>query len=466
MDAARIDQAHSKTQTPQTARARSETRYLIRGAVPLQGEVTISGAKNAIGKQLVASLLTDEPCVFSNVPRITEIDAILDMLGDIGTEHEWLDQSTLKVQTREIRSTQISQKYSGFNRIPILLLGPLLHRAGEVSVPVVGGCPIGPRPVDYHLNALEAMGAEIRKDPDGFTGVAKQLHGTTIKLAYPSVGATENSVVTATLAKGQTTILNAAIEPEIVDTILMLQKMGALITIGSDRTIHIEGVDRLHGANHSPITDRIEVASFAAAAVATDGRITVRRAQQQHMIPFLNMLRKVGGEFDVNDDEITFYRSQKKLTACHIETNVHPGFVTDWQQPFVVLLTQCEGLSVIHETVYENRFGYTDALREMGAQIDLTDACLGNTPCRFRANGHRHSCVVRGVTRLRGAPIVIPDLRAGFAYIIAALVASGTSEVTGIPYLERGYSDVPGKLKSIGADIDVIQTPQAIPKLH
>lgn len=425
--------------------------------MPLHGEVTVSGAKNAIGKQLVASLLTDEPCVFSNVPRITEIDAILDMLSDVGTEHQWLDQSTLRVQTPEIRSTRISQKYSGFNRIPILLLGPLLHRAGQVSVPIVGGCKIGPRPVDYHLHALKSMGAEIHKDASGFTGIAKRLHGSTITLAYPSVGATENAVVTATLAQGETTILNAAIEPEIVDTILLLQKMGALITIGSDRAIHVEGVERLHGANHSPITDRIEVASFAAAAVATDGRVTVRRAQQQHMIPFLNMLRKAGGEFEVNDEGITFYRSRKKLSACHIETNVHPGFVTDWQQPFVVLLTQCEGLSVIHETVYENRFGYTDALRKMGAQIDLTDACLGSTPCRFRSNGHRHSCVVRGVSDLVGAPIEIPDLRAGFAYIIAALVASGTSEVTGISYLERGYSDVPGKLRSIGANLEVFQ---------
>jgi UDP-N-acetylglucosamine 1-carboxyvinyltransferase len=466
MDASRIDNAHSPVQSPRTSPSADETKYVIRGAVPLHGEVTISGAKNAIGKQLVASLLTDEPCVFSNVPRITEIDAILDMLSDVGTEHEWLTESTLRVQTSEIRSTRISQKYSGFNRIPILLLGPLLHRAGEVSVPVVGGCPIGPRPVDFHLDALKAMGAEIVKDQDGFTGFAKQLNGSTIKLDYPSVGATENAVITATLAKGQTTILNAAIEPEVVDTILMLQKMGALITIGSDRAIHIEGVDRLHGANHSPITDRIEVASFAAAAVATGGRVTVKRAQQQHMIPFLNMLRKAGGEFDVNEEGITFYRSHKKLTACHVETNVHPGFVTDWQQPFVVLLTQCDGLSVVHETVYENRFGYTDALQEMGAQIDLTDACLGNTPCRFRANGHRHSCAIRGATELFGAPIEIPDLRAGFAYIIAALVASGTSEVTGISYLERGYSDVPGKLESIGANIDVIKASRSIPEVR
>ena len=466
MDGSRLENAHQSVAAPHCSLSADETRYVIRGAKPLHGDVKISGAKNAIGKQLVASLLTEEPCVFTNVPRITEIDAILDMLSDIGTEHEWLSESTLQVQTPEIRSTRISQKYSGFNRIPILLLGPLLHRAGEVNVPIVGGCPIGPRPVDYHLNALQAMGADICRDSDGFRGVAKQLIGSVIKLDYPSVGATENAVITATLARGETTILNAAIEPEVVDTILMLQKMGALITIGSDRVIHIEGVERLHGANHAPITDRIEVASFAAAAVATDGRVTVRGAQQQHMIPFLNMLRKAGGEFDIDEDGITFYRSTKKLQACHVETNVHPGFVTDWQQPFVVLLTQCEGLSVVHETVYENRFGYTDALLKMGAQIDLTDACLGSTPCRFKSNGHRHSCVVRGATNLVGASIMIPDLRAGFAYIIAALVAAGQSEVTGIPYLERGYSDVPGKLQSIGADIEVIQTARPVAKVR
>ncbi|MBM81186.1 MAG: UDP-N-acetylglucosamine 1-carboxyvinyltransferase [Planctomycetaceae bacterium] len=459
MDGARrIDPAHH-LKLPRS----QETRYIIKGAEPLHGEVRVAGAKNAIGKQLVASLLTSEPCVFSNVPRITEIDAILDMLSDIGTQFEWLDETTLRVETPEIQSTEVSQRYSGFNRIPILMLGPLLHRTGSVSVPVVGGCNIGPRPIDFHTSALAAMGTDLQKTPSGYRATATKLEGATIRLPYSSVGATENAIMTATLASGHTQIVNAAIEPEIVDTILFLQKMGALITIGPDRTIHVEGVDRLHGATHHSITDRIEVASFASAAIATDGKITVRGAQQQQMLSFLNALRRVGGEFQVVEDGITFYRAKRDLSAWHIETEVHPGFVTDWQQPFVVLLTQCEGLSVVHETVYENRFGYIQALQRMGAHIDLTDACLGSVPCRFRSNGHQHSCVVKGPTKLHGVPIEIPDLRAGFAYIIAALVASGTTEVTGIQYLSRGYADVPEKLAAIGASIQVVDA-AAIPQ--
>jgi len=199
------------------------------------------------------------------------------------------------------------------------------------------------------------------------------------------------------------------------------------------------------------------VASFAAAAVATDGRIKVKDAQQSHMITYLNILRKVGGGFEVEDDGITFFRAQKELLPAHIETDVHPGFMTDWQQPFVVLLTQANGVSVIHETVYENRFGYTKTLSDMGADITLSSACLGSKPCRFTNHDYMHSCIVQGPTLLQSAAIEIPDLRAGFAYLIAALCAVGTSEITGIGYVERGYSQVPERLRSIGAHIEVVE---------
>jgi UDP-N-acetylglucosamine 1-carboxyvinyltransferase len=436
-------------------------RYVIEGGRKLGGTVAVQSAKNAIGKQLIASLLTDEPCTFYNVPRITEIDAILDMLGDTGTHHEWLDSSTLVVQTPSIAKTTVSQKYSGFNRSPILMLGPLLQRAGESTVPFIGGCQIGPRPVDFHINALEAMGANIETTEEGYvartTSASGRLHGTTINLPYPSVGATENVLTTATLAEGTTVISNAAIEPEVVDTILFLQKMGAHIHIDTDRRIIVEGVSTLHGASHSSIPDRIEAASYAAAAVATDGRITVRNARQVDMISFLNALRRVGGGFEVDSDGITFFRTGIGLRPVHLETDVHPGFMTDWQQPFVVLLTQASGVSVVHETVYENRFGYTDTLRVMGADIDLTSACLGSKPCRFTNKDHMHSAIVRGVTKLRGACVEIPDLRAGFAYVIAALVADGASEISGLRYIERGYAGLSEKLEAIGAAIDVIE---------
>ncbi len=430
--------------------------YRIIGGRQLQGTVSVAGAKNAIGKQLVASILTDEPCILSNVPRITEISTILEMLENVGTTHEWLNESTLRVQTAYIASTVVNQKYSGFNRIPILLLSPLLHRAGEVTVPTVGGCKIGPRPVDFHINALEAMGATIIVEDERYRATTRELHGTTIRLPYPSVGATENIIIAAALARGTTVIENAAVEPEVIDTILFLQKMGALIQVDVDRRVIIEGVPKLHGVGHRAMTDRIEVASFAAAALATDGCITVRNAQQEHMISFLNTLRKAGGDYTVDEQGITFFRRERTLRGTHIETDVHPGFMTDWQQPFVVLLTQAHGVSVVHETVYENRFGYTQALCQMGADIDLSTACLGSKPCRFLNRDHLHSCIVRGPTKLHGANITIPDLRAGFAYLIAALVAEGVTELRGIRYIERGYADVPEKLRAIGAAVEVL----------
>src|SRR5436190_4711481 len=432
-----------------------EKIYRIEGGCPLNGEVRVGGAKNAIGKQLVASLLTEEPCTFTNVPRITEIEAILNMLGEVGTVAEWKDEQTLLVQTPRITSTTVGTRYSGYNRIPILLLAPLLHRAREVRVPVVGGCRIGARPVDFHISALEAMGAEIEYGAESYLAKSSGLQGQTVHLPYPSVGATENILIAASLAKGTTVVQNAAVEPEIIDTILLLQKMGALIRVDVDRRIIIEGVTRLRGATHHTLTDRIEVASFAAATVACGGRSKVWHAQQEHIIAFLNELRKVGGGFEVERDAITFFRQAERLRATHVETDVHPGFVTDFQQPFVVLLTQSEGVSVIHETVYENRFGYTRTLQDMGASIDLASACLGSKPCRFAHHDHLHSCIVRGPMPLKARAIEIPDLRAGFAYLIAAMVADGISEVSGIRYVERGYAAVPEKLRALGVNIEV-----------
>ncbi len=437
----------------------SEKVYSIEGGRPIHGAVAIGGAKNAITKQLVASILTDRPCVFTNVPRISEIEVLLDMLSEVGSKFEWDGPNTLRIETPTIINASVSQKHSGVNRIPILLLAPLLHRAGEVTVPVVGGCRIGARPVNFHIDALCAMGAEIDYGAERYIARCSRLKGKTIHLPYPSVGATENIIIAGVLAQGTTVITNAAVEPEIIDTILFLQKMGALIQVDVDRRIIIEGVSRLEGATHHTITDRIEAAAFAAAAVACDGRIKVLNAQQEQMITFLNEIRKVGGGFSVEGDGILFFRHQPHLTATHIETDVHPGFMTDWQQPFVVLLTQASGVSVIHETVYEDRFGYTRILARMGANIDVARACLGRKPCRFADQDHNHSCIVKGPSPLAGRDMVIPDLRAGFANIIAALVADGVSNIRGIGYIERGYAQVAEKLASIGAAIEVREVP-------
>ncbi|MET8822535.1 UDP-N-acetylglucosamine 1-carboxyvinyltransferase [Streptomyces rochei] len=427
--------------------------YRITGGVPLRGTVEASGAKNAVTKELVATLLTDEPCTLHGVPRILEVDLVLGMLAELGTDVTWLGEHTVRVHTPKVANTSLSSAYSGVNRIPILMMGPLLHRRGETVVPLPGGCTIGKRPIDFHLEGLRQMGADIVDRPGSVKVTATRLTGAHVHLPFPSVGATENLLLAAVLAKGTTVISNAAVEPEIVDLVLMLQKMGALITIDTDRTLTISGVPELRGVEHHTVTDRIEIASFAAAAVATDGRIEVRGARQDHLITFLNALRHIGGEFTETENGLEFFRG-RPLTATDIETGVHPGFMTDWQQPITVLLTQAAGTSVVHETIYEDRFGYAEQLsRSMGADIELTTRCLGATACRWHNRDFQHTAKINGPTQLKAADLVIPDLRAGFGYVLAALVADGTSTISGTRYLERGYEEPVAKLAAVGARI-------------
>jgi UDP-N-acetylglucosamine 1-carboxyvinyltransferase len=242
-------------------------------------------------------------------------------------------------------------------------------------------------------------------------------------------------------------------EPEIMDLIMVLQKMGAIISVDVDRVITIVGVKRMRGFDHTTIPDRLEAASWASAAIATNGRIFVRHARQEHMMTFLNRYRQIGGDFRVSDDGIEFWRAGDKLRSTAVETDVHPGFTTDYQQPFVIALTQAEGVSIVHETVYEQRFGYVEALNRMGAQIQLYRECLGGLKCRFGQRNYKHSAVIVGATPLRGAEIHIPDLRAGFSYVIAALVAEGVSTLHNTALIERGYENLVPKLRALGAEI-------------
>ena len=275
----------------------------------------------------------------------------------------------------------------------------------------------------------------------------RRLQGTKIALPYPSVGATEQLLLTAVRAEGITELANAAIEPEIMDLINVLQKMGAIISVDTDRVIRIEGVDRLVGFQHTALSDRIEAASWASAALATGGDIYVRGATQPEMTTFLNTFRKVGGEFAIDDDGIRFFHPGGDLRSITLETDVHPGFMTDWQQPLVVALTQAKGLSIVHETVYENRFGFTDALVGMGATIQVYKECLGGRPCRFGQRNFYHSAVISGPTPLSAADIEVPDLRGGFSHLIAALTAKGTSSVRGISLIDRGLRAVHGQAR-------------------
>ena len=428
--------------------------YRIDGGVPLRGAIRASGAKNATTKQIVASMLTDDEVVLHNVPRIGDVAITVDICRALGATVDWSGPDELRIRAADIRRDDVPVAFSGLNRIPVLLVGPLLHRHGRAAVPLLGGDAIGARPIDFHVEVLRRLGATVELEGDAWRAEARRLKGALIDLPYPSVGATESALLASCLAEGTTVIRNAAVEPEIVDLILLLQKMGALIAVEVDRTIVVEGVARLRGAEHRVLADRIEVASFAAAAVATDGDVFIEGAEQGTIMAFLNALRRVGGEFDVRADGIRFYRGGD-FKAVALETDVHPGFATDWQQPFVVLLTQARGLSVVHETVYERRFGYTAELRAMGATIEIYNTCLGAKPCRYRYGDHPHSALVQGPTPLRGTTMQIPDLRAGFSYVIAALVAGGRSQIDGAQYVERGYSAIPDKITRLGGRICV-----------
>ena len=428
--------------------------YLITGRTPLHGEVAISGAKNAVTKMMIASLLTTEPCILRNVPLLGDFELTLKMCEDLGAQVDVADH-TLTISTPHINKTTISAEVGGLNRIAVMTIGPLLHRCGEVRIPRPGGDRIGPRPIDFHIQGLRQMGAQIVEYGNEYHCTATQrLHGATIKLPFPSVMATENFLITASLAKGVTIIENAALEPEIVDLIKLLQKMGAIIEIKVDRRIVVEGVKQLHGATHTLLSDRNEAVSLAIAAYLTHGDVYLRHAQQDTLLTFLNTLSKMGLRFTIDDEGIRFTGSENIPPAIALETDVHPGFMTDWQQPFTILLTQADGISVVHETIYEDRFGYTTALQGMGAHIGLYTKCLGEVPCRFREKEYLHSCVVRGPTPLHGMRLLIPDIRAGFSYILAALCAEGVSQVYGIEHIERGYERLDGKLRSLGAKLE------------
>jgi UDP-N-acetylglucosamine 1-carboxyvinyltransferase len=411
-------------------------------------------------KLLVASLLSDKKCTFYNVPNIGDVEITLNLCREIGSEIKWDKKNkTLEIVTKELKTSYVPQKYSGANRIPILMIGALLGRTDEdIIVPTAGGDLIGARPIDLHIHALTKLGAQIeyremKKEGAYFAHAHNGLKGAVITLQYPSVGATENTILAAVRAKGVTLIRNAAIEPEIMDLILFLQKLGANIKVDPDRTICVQQATRFYEVEHTVMTDRNEVASYAMAAVATKGRVFVEGAEHLHMIGFLNKLREIGAGFEVKKGGIEFFYDTDLLGGIHLETDVHPGFMTDWQQPFVVLLTQAKGTSVIHETVYENRFGYTQMLKEMGADIQLFTQCLGGKACRFASGGHSHSLVVKGPSVLQSRQFSIPDLRAGFAYVMAALLAPEESAISNVDYLDRGYEDLVNKLNGLGADI-------------
>jgi len=431
------------------------SQITVHGGKPLIGRVDVKGAKNLVTKAMVAALLGESASVLKDVPFISDVEIVSRLLQLHGVVIEHSADGVMTLDPTKVASARMADidAHAGSSRIPILFCGPLLHRLGEAFIPGLGGCHIGDRPIDFHFEVLRNFGAVIEELENGTRlSAPRGLHGAKIKLPYPSVGATEQVLLTAVRAEGLTELSGAAIEPEIMDLIAILQKMGAIISVDTDRVIRIEGVSELKGYAHRAIFDRNEAASWACAALATNGNIFVGGARQQDMTTFLNVFRKVGGAFEIEDDGIRFWHPGGDLKPVVLETDVHPGFMTDWQQPLVVALTQAKGLSIIHETVYENRFGFTDALVQMGAQIQIYKECLGGTACRFGQRNFNHSAVISGPTPLHAADIRVPDLRGGFSHMVAALAAKGTSNVTNVQLISRGYEHFLQKLTDLGAD--------------
>jgi UDP-N-acetylglucosamine 1-carboxyvinyltransferase len=385
-----------------------------------------------------------------NVPRIGDVEITQLLLESLGVNIENQGNS-MAVDPTNLHLSEASMPDSRTNRIPILLLSVLLHRFNKVTVPVVGGDDIGKRKVDFHICALEAFGAKIEHHPDRYIATKNEpLHGCEITLPYPSVGATETCIFLSVLARGLSIIKNIAIEPEITELITMLRCMGAVILFTGNREITIHGVEHLSGTDVHIIGDRIEAASWASLACASDGLIKVEGIKPSLLGNFLSYYKMAGGGYRIVDENAIEFFRETKLKPISIETDVFPGFSTDWQQPFATVLTQIEGTSTIHETVYEYRFGYLDVLNKLGAKTKVTDQCVGSAICRYHGMGHNHSAIIDGKTKLTAIPepIKVPDLRAGLAYLIVAVIADGTTILTDAEQIERGYGNLVIKLQN------------------
>lgn len=425
----------------------------ILGGIPLIGKVKISGAKNAALKLIVASMLINDEVILENVPKISDVLVLLEIQEKLGIKHEWIENNTLKINSKGLDNFTLSREQCSKTRTPILFAGPLLHRFKEAIIYNMGGCEIGERKIDFHLNNFIKMGVYIDDSNIDFIRLkCTTLRGCICELPFPSVGATENMIISSVLSKGNTVIKNAALEPEIINLISFLQAAGAIIFVKSNREIHIEGVTVLKKTRFKIIPDRIEAASYGIAAILTRGDITVENVSQGDMLTFLSIMNKMNAGIEINKDSIRFFY-KGNLNPVNIETDVHPGCMTDWQPLLTLLLTQTSGISTMHETVYENRLGYINTLNSLGAKIQLSTECIGGSQCRFKDSNYNHSAIIYGGSELKAGKFVLPDLRAGFTYVLLALAANGCSSLTGIDKIERGYENVIEKFQKIGARI-------------
>ena len=417
-------------------------KILVKKSGPLEGTVKIDGAKNAALPIIAASLLGTEPIILEDVPNLVDVKIILKVLESLGAKVEFLSENRVSIDSSHINSFVTDRDLMEKMRASFLVMGPLLARFGRAEAFLPGGCAIGSRPIDLHLKGFKILGALIDEEPDKISARCEKLYGDTIYLDFPSVGATQNIMMAATLAKGETIIENAAKEPEIVDLGNFLNKMGAKITGAGTSTIRIVGVEKLKGTVHTIIPDRIEASTFMIAAAITGGKVVVQNCISSHIKPVIAKLKETGAYVVVNEDEDSiFVKGADKIKGTDIKTLPYPGFPTDVQAQFMAYLCVCEDQAKVTETVFENRFMHVEELNKMGAII----ATSGK------------EARIAGVRQLVGAEVKATDLRAGAALVLAGLVADGTTTIGNIYQIDRGYNDFVGKLKSLGANIERIE---------
>jgi UDP-N-acetylglucosamine 1-carboxyvinyltransferase len=412
------------------------SKFIINGGKTLKGEISVNGAKNAALKVIAASLLSKEEITITNCPDIEEINRLLEICESIGSEVTRQDD-VVKIKTAEITSSSLDPELVKKIRTAVLLIGPILIRTGKLILPHPGGCAIGKRPIDIFVDGFEKFGAKVKEDQDGYTFSADKLVGTTFIFPKISVTATEALMVSATMATGKTVLKNAACEPEIPALADYLNKCGAKIKGAGTHTIEIEGVESLSSDTYEVMPDRIEAGSFAILGALCGDPIKVTNCNPEHLEALFVMFDKMGVKYKVGDTWIEVQKN-KDIKAVNVTTHEYPGFTTDLQQPFTILLTQALGMSMVHETIFEARLFYTDKLKQMGASIVMCDP---------------HRVIVNGPTPLYGRKLESPDLRAGFALVLAGLIAEGETEIDNIYQIDRGYEHVEQRLSALGADI-------------
>ena len=409
----------------------------IRGGVPLEGEVRISGAKNATLPILAGALLADGPVTIGNVPHLQDVTTMIELIGRMGASVTVDERMRIEVDPRSTRHTFAPYELVKTMRAAILVLGPLVARYGSADVSLPGGCAIGARPVNIHVAGLQAMGAEVHIENGYIKARAGRLKGARIVLETVTVTGTENLMMAAALADGRTILENAAREPEIVDLALFLNAMGARISGQGTDTIVIDGVESLHGASYDVLPDRIEAGTYLVAGAITGGRVRARGARAEHLDAVLAKLEEAGAVVTRGDDFVEVDMRGRRPKSVDIRTAPHPGFPTDMQAQFAALNTVAEGVGTIVETIFENRFMHMLEMRRMGAEIRLE----GNT------------AIIKGVPRLTAAPVMATDLRASASLVLAGLVADGTTEIERIYHIDRGYECIEEKLQGLGAQI-------------